>query len=156
MDFNQNKPIYLQIVDNISERILAGELLPEDRIQSVRDLGSDLGVNPNTVMRSYEKLTADGIIYNKRGIGYYVSTDAREIVLQKMREEFLNAELPQFIKRAKMLEIDLSQLFTKYTETKTSRRKKPSGSSVYDILYFRILPNAYRPFLQVPDAEQMP
>lgn len=113
MDFNQNKPIYLQIVDNISERILAGELLPEDRIQSVRDLGSDLGVNPNTVMRSYEKLTADGIIYNKRGIGYYVSTDAREIVLQKMREEFLNAELPQFIKRAKMLGIDLSQLLTK-------------------------------------------
>lgn len=113
MDFNQNKPIYLQIVDNISERILAGELLPEDRIQSVRDLGSDLGVNPNTVMRSYEKLTADGIIYNKRGIGYYVSADAREIVLQKMREEFLNAELPQFIKRAKMLEIDLSKILTK-------------------------------------------
>lgn len=113
MDFNQNKPIYLQIVDNISERILAGELQPEDRIQSVRDLGSDLGVNPNTVMRSYEKLTADGIIYNKRGIGYYVSADAREIVLHKMREEFLNAELPQFIKRAKMLEIDLSQILTK-------------------------------------------
>lgn len=113
MDFNQNKPIYLQIVDNISERILAGELLPEDRIQSVRDFGSDLGVNPNTVMRSYEKLTADGIIYNKRGIGYYVSANAREIVLQKMREEFLNTELPQFIKRAKMLEIDLSQILTK-------------------------------------------
>ena len=69
MEFNQNKPIYLQIADGISEKILSGELKEGDRILSVRELGSELGVNPNTAMRSYEKLTMDGIIYNQRGIG---------------------------------------------------------------------------------------
>ena len=73
MNFNTEKPIYLQIVDVISDRILSGELKGGDRIPSVREYGADIGVNPNTMMRSYEKLTADGIIYNKRGIGYFVA-----------------------------------------------------------------------------------
>ena len=71
MEFNSNRPIYLQICDWICERILSGDLAPDSRIQSVREFGAEIGVNPNTVMRSYEKLTADGIIYNKRGIGYF-------------------------------------------------------------------------------------
>jgi Predicted transcriptional regulators len=76
MNFNTEKPIYLQIVDVIADRILSGELKGGDRIPSVREYGADIGVNPNTMMRSYEKLTADGIIYNKRGIGYFVADDA--------------------------------------------------------------------------------
>ena len=71
MDFNADKPIFLQIADSVCDRILSGELNGEDRIPSVREFGADIGVNPNTVMRTYEKLTADGIIYNKRGIGYF-------------------------------------------------------------------------------------
>ena len=85
MNFNTEKPIYLQIVDVISDRILSGELKGGDRIPSVREYGADIGVNPNTMMRSYEKLTADGIIYNKRGIGYFVSDDARDTVLRAPR-----------------------------------------------------------------------
>ena len=87
MEFNQNKPIYLQIADGISEKILSGELREGDRILSVRELGAELGVNPNTAMRSYEKLTADGIIYNQRGIGYFVSVGARAVALDKMRTD---------------------------------------------------------------------
>ena len=64
MDFNADKPIFLQIADSVCDRILSGELNGEDRIPSVREFGADIGVNPNTVMRTYEKLTADGIIYN--------------------------------------------------------------------------------------------
>ena len=73
MEFDSNKPIFLQIADSFHEKILSGELNPGDRIMSVRELGGELGVNPNTVMRSYEKMTASGIIYNKRGIGYFIS-----------------------------------------------------------------------------------
>ena len=69
MEFNSNKAIYLQIADTVCDKILAGELKPEDRIPSVREYGATIGVNPNTVMRTYEKLTAEGVIYNKRGIG---------------------------------------------------------------------------------------
>ena len=74
MEFNAHKPIYLQICSQLYEQILRGELKADDRILSVRDYGIQLGVNPNTIMRSYETMTAAGIIYNKRGIGYLLST----------------------------------------------------------------------------------
>jgi len=88
MEFNQNKPIYLQIADGILEKILSSELKEGDRILSVRELGAELGVNPNTVMRSYEKLTLDGIIYNQRGIGYFVADGARSAALEKFEGRF--------------------------------------------------------------------
>lgn len=103
MNFNTQKPIYLQIVDSICDRILSGELKGEDRIPSVREFGSETGVNPNTVMRSWERLTDDGIIYNKRGIGYFVCPDAFETVLKTQREDFLRSEVPAIKERMKLL-----------------------------------------------------
>lgn len=105
MEFSENKPIYLQIADGISEKILSGELKEGDRILSVRELGAELGVNPNTAMRSYEKLTNDGIIYNQRGIGYFVSEGAQGIALEKMRTDFLENELPQILRKMRLLEL---------------------------------------------------
>ena len=110
MDFHGEKPIYLQIVDVFCERILAGSLKGDERIPSVREYGADIGVNPNTVMRVYEKLTADEIIYNKRGIGYFVSPDARERILQVQRTEFLEKEVPAILRRMKLLGLD-SKIF---------------------------------------------
>lgn len=110
MEFNSNRSIYLQICDAICEQILSGTLRPDERIPSVREYGADIGVNPNTIMRSYEKLTADGIIYNRRGIGYFISPDALETVLEAQRKDFLENELPQILKRMKLLGLDSSLL----------------------------------------------
>jgi DNA-binding transcriptional regulator YhcF (GntR family) len=110
MEFNSNKSIYLQICDAICEQILSGVLKPDERIPSVREYGAEIGVNPNTIMRSYEKLTADGIIYNKRGIGYFISPDACETVLAAQRKEFLEEELPQILRRMKLLGITIDEL----------------------------------------------
>ena len=79
MEFNSNKAIFLQIRDTILERILSGDLKPGDRIPSVREYGATIGVNPNTVMRTYERLTSEGVIHNKRGIGYSFPTTQREL-----------------------------------------------------------------------------
>ena len=106
MVFNQDKPIYLQIVDVVSERILRGELGEEDRLPSVREYGAEIGVNPNTMMRSYEKLTADGIIFNKRGIGYFVADDARDTVLSAQRKDFIEKEVPAIRQRMQLLGLD--------------------------------------------------
>lgn len=103
MIFNGDKPIFLQIADVICDRILSGELKGEDRIPSVREYGADIGVNPNTMMRSYEKLTADGVIYNKRGIGYFVSPDARDQILDLQRKEFLEKDVPAIKQRLALL-----------------------------------------------------
>ena len=110
MEFNSNKSIYLQIYDSICEQILNGSLSPDSRILSVREYGAEVGVNPNTVMRAYEKLTAEGIIYNKRGIGYFVSADAEKIVLESQRKEFMEQELPAIIKRMNLLGIDICNI----------------------------------------------
>ena len=110
MEFNSNKSIYLQICDAICEQILSGTLKPDERIPSVREYGAEIGVNPNTIMRSYEKLTSDGIIYNRRGIGYFISPNALETVLEAQRKDFLENELPQILKRMKLLGLDSSLL----------------------------------------------
>jgi len=108
MEFDSNKPIYLQIADTICERILSGALSPDERIPSVREYGAQLGVNPNTMMRTYEKLTDDGVIYNKRGIGYFISPDAKDIVLENERKDFMENSLPSILKTIKLLNIDPS------------------------------------------------
>lgn len=113
MEFDTNKSIYLQICDAICEQILSGALAPDARIPSVREYGADIGVNPNTVMRSYEKLTSEGIIYNKRGIGYFISPEARELVLEAQRKDFLENELPAIRRRMALLGIDPSMLTDK-------------------------------------------
>lgn len=110
MEFNGNKPIYLQIFDEICERILSCELGPDMRIPSVREYGAEIGVNPNTVMRSYEKLTNEGIIYNRRGIGYFISKEARNIVLEAMKQDFLENELPQILRKMELLGIKTEDL----------------------------------------------
>ena len=110
MEFNAHKPIYLQISSQLYEQILRGELKADDRILSVRDYGIQLGVNPNTIMRSYETMTAAGIIYNKRGIGYFISAEAKDIVLKQMREEFLEKELPEVVKKMKLLGVTIEDV----------------------------------------------
>ena len=106
MEFDNNRPIYLQICDAICERILNGELEEENRIPSVREYGAEIEVNPNTVMRSYEKLTSDGLIYNRRGIGYFICPDARKRVLEAQRKEFMEKDVPEFFRRMELLGID--------------------------------------------------
>lgn len=108
MDFHSDKPIYLQIADTLCEQILSGSMKAEDRIPSVREYGAEIGVNPNTVMRTYEKLTDDGIIYNKRGIGYFVSADAREKILEVQKADFLSKEVPAILRKMELLGLDAS------------------------------------------------
>ena len=110
MEFNENKSIYLQICDAICEKVLSGDLQPDTRIPSVREYGAEIGVNPNTVMRSYERMTNDGIIYNRRGIGYFISPEAREIILEHQRKEFLEKELPAIRRKMQLLGIRLEDV----------------------------------------------
>ena len=108
MDFNADKPIYLQIAERLCDRILSGELRGGDRIPSVREGGAELGVNPNTLIRSYDKLLGEGILFNKRGIGYFIADDARERVLEAARKEFLEEVVPAVRDRMALLGLDAS------------------------------------------------
>jgi DNA-binding transcriptional regulator YhcF (GntR family) len=92
------------------EQILDGQPPEDDRMPSVRDVAESMGVNPNTVMRSFEYLQGEEIIYNRRGVGYFVSPDARKRILDQQRREFLQEELPLIRQRMQLLGISLDEL----------------------------------------------
>ncbi|MCD7935560.1 MAG: GntR family transcriptional regulator [Tannerellaceae bacterium] len=114
MDFKEDKPIYLQIVDFCFRKMVTGEWKEEERIPSVRELGTLLQVNPNTAMRSYEYMQVEGIIYLKRGMGYYVCTGAQEIIREIQRNEFFETTLPDTFDRMKLLGIGIEEIVVKY------------------------------------------
>ena len=109
MEFDENRPIYLQIADGICEKALSGTFKPGERIPSVRDWAAGIGVNPNTVARSYEILTDRKVIYNQRGIGFFVADDATSVISDTERRKFIEEELPLFVNRATLLGIDLKE-----------------------------------------------
>jgi DNA-binding transcriptional regulator YhcF (GntR family) len=115
MEFNNNKPIYLQIADYICDKIVNSTWKEEERIPSVRELGADLQVNPNTAMRTYEYLQNEHIIYNKRGIGYFVAENATKYVAQLQREEFFDQQLPRVFKTMQSLNISFEELHNHYS-----------------------------------------
>lgn len=116
MDFQKKDAIYLQIVEKISENILGKRWLEGEKIPSVRELAIDVEVNPNTVMRSYTHLQDMGVIYMKRGIGYFVSDNAIEITVGFMKDNFIKNELPKFFKTIKLLKMDFEELMQRYSK----------------------------------------
>ena len=99
MNFITNKAIYLQIADDIADHILAGDPAPEQRIPSTRDLSADYQVNINTVMRSVDYLQQKGIIINRRGIGFFVTPDAIEIIKSIKVKNLMDNEMSYFFRR---------------------------------------------------------
>ena len=114
MNFKENKPIYQQIADHICDEIIAGKLAPDARIPSVREYAAELEVNANTVMRTFDNLQSLEIIYNKRGIGYFVDSDARAKILQSRRNLFMEEESQQFFRQAHSLDISVSEITAMY------------------------------------------
>ncbi|MBM6662517.1 GntR family transcriptional regulator [Marseilla massiliensis] len=70
--FNPDKPIYLQMAERLCDEILAGTYSDDDRVPSVREYAVMLEVNTNTAVKAYDALARDNVIYNRRGLGYFV------------------------------------------------------------------------------------
>jgi GntR family transcriptional regulator len=121
MEFRQNQAIYLQIADHISERILAGTWAEGERIPSIREMSEDIVVNPNTVMRSYAYLQDLGIIYNQRGIGYFVAEDAYRKTLELKKKNFIRRELPRIFRTMDLLDLTWEDLRTLHQENRRSK-----------------------------------
>ncbi|MCL2098487.1 MAG: GntR family transcriptional regulator [Bacteroidales bacterium] len=114
MEFNSHKAIYLQIVDYICEKVLVKEWLAGSRIPSVRELGVSLEVNPNTVVRSYEHLETNGIIMNKRGVGFFLTENAVEKTVLLQQETFMTESLPLLFKNMYLLQISFEEMKAQY------------------------------------------
>ena len=126
MDFRDTKAIYLQIADRICDEVLVGKFAEDSRIPSVREYAAVVEVNANTVMRSFDQLQSQGIIYNKRGIGYFVAAGARERILALRKEQFLTNEVDYFFKQLYTLGIsdtELSAMYRDYTKNQEKNNK---------------------------------
>jgi DNA-binding transcriptional regulator YhcF (GntR family) len=110
MDFNETKNIFLQIRDWVADQILQGKIVAGEKIPSVRELAVDMEVNRNTVMRSYSLMEEEGIIENKRGIGFFVAADAKRNLLKFQKQSFLNDELPVILHQIEVLKLNSEDL----------------------------------------------
>ncbi|MCM1293222.1 MAG: GntR family transcriptional regulator [Bacteroides sp.] len=113
MEFNNNKPIYRQIIDYCFAAILSGRWIPEQRLPSVREMALDMAVNTHTVLKAYDFLQSSGIIYTRRGLGYFLAADAPAKVNEARRSEFFDETLPALFAEMQMLGITLDDIIAR-------------------------------------------
>lgn len=116
MDFKDTKPIYLQITDIICNEILSGERPEGGRLPSVRDYAVQMEVNVNTVVRSFEWLSQQEIIFQRRGLGFFVSEGASSIILSVRKSEFFHQQLPELFAAMQTLGIGMDEVVKRFEE----------------------------------------
>lgn len=94
-NFQSDKPIYLQVVEEVKLKILCGELRPGDKLESVREMASRLAVNPNTIQRAFLELERQGFIVSQRAVGRFVS-DNQEFI-EKIKRQRIQETIQQFM-----------------------------------------------------------
>ena len=110
MQFNGEKSIYIQISEYVMEKILTDLWLADQKIPSIRDLAAELEVNPNTVMRGYDLLQQQEIIYNKRGLGFFVAAQGKAHITLIKKKQFLEIDLPAFFNTIALLGISIEDI----------------------------------------------
>ena len=123
MIFRDNHSIYQQIAERICDEILDNKYPPGERIPSIREYAAQVEVNANTVVRSYEWLQQQEIIFNKRGIGYYVAPEGKLRIKDLRRERFFNDELLTFFNRLYTLDITIEEIDNHYAQFLVKNRK---------------------------------
>lgn len=112
--FNSDKAIYLQMAERLCDEIVAGTYADGDRIPSVREYAALLEVNTNTAVKAYEQLARENIIYQKRGLGYFVAPGAKEHIRDERRRKFLGDTLPQLFRQMQLLGISIERVVEQY------------------------------------------
>ena len=113
LNYRDARPIYTQIVDGFREQITAGVLLPGEKLPSVRDLATELAINPNTIQRAYRQLESEGWISSIQGKGCFVTgaPDAHAREQQRLLREF--DHLVQALERCGISREELSRKLMK-------------------------------------------
>ena len=117
MEFNDNQAIYMQIADFMCEHILQKKWLEGEKIPSIRDIAVKVEVNPNTALRTFNYLQDQGIIYNKRGIGYFIAEQGYTKTLELKKEHFIKEELPKMFRLLDLVDLsfeDIKQYYQTY------------------------------------------
>lgn len=123
MGFTNDKAIYIQMAERLCDEILAGTYNADDRIPSVREYAVMLEVNTNTAVKAYELLAREGIIYNKRGLGYFVSASAHSEIISSRKKTFIEATLPEIFRQMKLLGINIDEVVSIWQQVDNKKIK---------------------------------
>ena len=119
MTFTNDKAIYIQMADRLCDEILADKYKDDDRIPSVREYAVMLEVNTNTAVKAYDELSRANIIYNKRGLGYFVTPGAKKQILKERKQEFMKERLPELFRQMQLLDITMDDVAEAYNQIKS-------------------------------------
>lgn len=109
-EWNDSQPIYRQLRDRVVAMILDGVLKEGDPLPSVRTVAADYRVNPLTVLKGYQELVDEELVEKRRGVGMFVKTGARDLLMHGERQKFLSEEWPKIVETMKRLGLSAEEL----------------------------------------------
>jgi len=110
ISFDEKIPIYMQIMHLVKRDIVIKKLKPGDKLPSVRDMASELKVNPNTLQRAYQELEREGITYTQRGMGTFVREDSN--MIEELKREMAKEIINNFVEGMKDLGFTSKEIIT--------------------------------------------
>jgi GntR family transcriptional regulator len=108
--FDDRGPIYLQIADGIKNDVLSGVLEEDQQVMSTNQYAAFYRINPATAAKGFAQLVDEGVLYKKRGIGMFVSPDAREKLRSERRERFFTEVVDPMLAEAKRVGIEIDEI----------------------------------------------
>ena len=108
--FDDRSPIYHQIAEAIKNDILSGELGADEQVMSTNQYAAYYRINPATAAKGFQQLVDEGVLYKRRGIGMFVSPDARDTLLAQRRERFFAAVVEPMVAEARVIGIPLDDV----------------------------------------------
>jgi len=109
-EWNDSQPIYRQLRDRVVAMILDGVLKEGDPLPSVRTVAAEYRVNPLTVLKGYQQLVDEGLVESRRGLGMFINTGARNLLLEGERQKFLAEEWPRIQETIQRLGLNMKEL----------------------------------------------
>jgi GntR family transcriptional regulator len=127
MNYKPNYPIYLQVADFICEKVLKDEWRDGDKLPALKDLAVTTSVNPNTVIKALGYLVDNNILSTQRGVGYFMTDNARAITLELKRKQFVDEVLPEMFSSMDLLGLGLYDLTKIYEERHAGKGTRSNG-----------------------------
>lgn len=110
LDFESEKPIYIQLAESIEDAILSGAFQEETQIPSTTEISVTYKINPATALKGINLLVNEGILYKKRGVGMFVSSGAQALIQKKHKEDFLKNYIDTLVEEANKLNISKDEI----------------------------------------------
>ena len=123
-EWNNSQPIYRQLRDNAVHMILDGVLNEGDPLPSVRNVAAEFRVNPLTVLKGYQELVDEDLVETRRGLGMFVKTGARELLMKGERQKFLQEEWPRVADKIQRLGLKTKELLEAAAAANSKKEKR--------------------------------